>query len=102
MVLDPCPVVQRERLTAELQRLRRDAKKTQEEVARALDWSASKLIRIEGGSVRISTTDLFALLRHYGVTDEEQTTQLVTLARGARARGWWTPYRGHLDDACSA
>src|SRR3569833_1467824 len=101
MVLDPGPVVQRARLTAELQRLRVDAKKTQEEVARALDWSPSKLIRIEGGSVRISTTDLYALLRHYGVTDEERIAALVTLARGARERGWWTPYREHLNDAYS-
>jgi transcriptional regulator with XRE-family HTH domain len=101
MVLDPGPVVQRARLTAELQRLRRDAGKTQDEVARALDWSASKLIRIEGGNVRISTTDLQALLRHYGVTDEQRIAELSTLARGARERGWWTLYREHLDDAYS-
>ncbi|WP_329256059.1 MULTISPECIES: helix-turn-helix transcriptional regulator [Actinoallomurus] len=101
MALDPGPVVQRARLTAELQRLRRDAGKTQDEVARALDWSASKLIRIEGGNVRISTTDLHALLRHYGVTDEERIAELSKLARGARERGWWTLYREHLDDAYS-
>jgi transcriptional regulator with XRE-family HTH domain len=101
MTLDPGPVVQRARLTAELQRLRRDAGKTQEEVAHALDWSASKLIRIEGGNVRISTTDLQALLRHYGVSDEDRISELSALARGARERGWWTLYKESLDDAYS-
>jgi transcriptional regulator with XRE-family HTH domain len=101
MALDPGPVVQRARLIAELQRLRRDAGKTQDEVARALDWSASKLIRIEGGNVRISTTDLHALLRHYGVTDDARIGELSKLARGARERGWWTVYRDHLDEAYS-
>jgi transcriptional regulator with XRE-family HTH domain len=101
MALDPGPVVQRARLTAELQKLRRDAGKTQEEVARALDWSASKLIRIEGGAVRLSTTDLQALLRHYGVTDEDRISELSVLARGARERGWWDLYRDDLDDAYS-
>jgi transcriptional regulator with XRE-family HTH domain len=101
MGLDPGPVVQRARLTAELQRIRRDAGKTQEEVARALGWSPSKLIRIEGGNVGISTTDLQALLRYCGVTDEGRVQELSGLARGARARGWWDVYRDHLSPAYS-
>ncbi|MEV0402714.1 helix-turn-helix transcriptional regulator [Actinoallomurus sp. NPDC050550] len=99
MASDPGPVVQRSRLTAELQRIRRDAGKTQEEVARALDWSPSKLIRIEGGNVGISTTDLQALLRYCGVTDESRIRDLSKLARGARTRGWWDPYKADLDSA---
>lgn len=99
MTSDPGPVVQRARLTAELQRIRRDAAKTQEEVARALDWSPSKLIRIEGGNVGISTTDLQALLRYCGVTDEARIQELARLARGARARGWWDPYKEDLKDS---
>lgn len=94
---DPGPVVQRALLTAELQKLRRECHKTQEQVAQALDWSASKLIRIEGGNVGISTTDLQALLRHYGVTDTGRTEELETLARGARRRGWWAPFKNDLD-----
>lgn len=96
---DPGPVVQRARLTAELQRLRRERHKTQEEVARALDWSPSKLIRIEGGSVGISTTDLQALLRLYGVADADLINELEVLARGARRRGWWAPFKNELDQA---
>jgi transcriptional regulator with XRE-family HTH domain len=101
MASDPGPVVQRARLTAELQRIRRDAGKTQEEVARALDWSPSKLIRIEGGNVGISTTDLQALLRYCGITDEARIQELSILARGARGRGWWDPYKEDLSPAYS-
>jgi transcriptional regulator with XRE-family HTH domain len=101
MASDPGPVVQRARLTAELQRIRRDAGKTQEEVARALDWSPSKLIRIEGGNVGISTTDLQALLRYCGITNEPQVLELSALARGARGRGWWDPYKEDLGPAYS-
>jgi transcriptional regulator with XRE-family HTH domain len=96
MASDPGPVIQRALLTAELQRLRRNAGKTQEEVARALEWSPSKLIRIEGGNSGISITDLHALLRRYGVTEEVRVEELSALARGARARGWWDPYKDDL------
>lgn len=96
---DPGPVVQRALLTADLQRLRRNHHQTQEEVAHALDWSTSKLIRIEGGSVGISKTDLHALLRLYEVTDGDLIRQLEVLARGARRRGWWTPFKEVFDPA---
>jgi transcriptional regulator with XRE-family HTH domain len=91
------PVVQRAILTNELVRIRKEAKKVQEEVARALDWSPSKLIRIEGGTVGISTTDLQALLRHYGVSADGELDRLTELARGARERGWWQAYQTELD-----
>jgi transcriptional regulator with XRE-family HTH domain len=97
MASDPGPVIQRALLTAELQRVRRNAGKTQEEVARALEWSPSKLIRIEGGNVGISITDLQALLRYCDVTEEARVQELSILARGARARGWWDPYKDDLN-----
>jgi transcriptional regulator with XRE-family HTH domain len=97
MASDPGPVIQRALLTAELQRIRRNAGKTQEEVARALEWSPSKLMRIEGGNSGISITDLQALLRCYGVTEEARVEELSVLARGARARGWWAPYKDKLN-----
>ena len=50
----PSPTVQRRRLRAELRRARRDAGLTQEQVAAAMDWSLSKLIRIENGTRDIS------------------------------------------------
>jgi transcriptional regulator with XRE-family HTH domain len=86
------PVVQRRRLRAELRRARQDAGLTQEQVAAAMDWSLSKIIRIEAGSVGISTNDLKALLQHYKITDADTIEMLVALARGARERSWWSGY----------
>jgi transcriptional regulator with XRE-family HTH domain len=90
----PSPVVQRRRLRTELRRARLDeAGLTQEQVAMAMDWSLSKLIRIENGTVGISTNDLKALLAHYKITDEARTAELLALSRGARERSWWNHYR---------
>jgi transcriptional regulator with XRE-family HTH domain len=87
------PVVQRRRLRAELRRARLDANLTQEQVASAMDWSLSKLIRIENGTVNISTNDLKAILTHYKIFDEERTADFLALSRGARERSWWSGYR---------
>lgn len=87
------PVVQRRRLRTELRRARLDADLTQEQVATAMDWSLSKLIRIENGSVGISTNDLKAILAHYKITDERSNLELLGLARGSRERSWWSVYR---------
>jgi hypothetical protein len=58
-----------------------------------MDWSLSKLIRIENGSVGISTNDLKAMLVHYKILDESRTEELLALAKGARERSWWNAYR---------
>ncbi|MBI1758050.1 MAG: helix-turn-helix transcriptional regulator [Actinobacteria bacterium] len=73
-----------ERLRAELRDARKQAGFTQKEVARAMDWSASKMLRIEAGSVGISTTDLRALLAYYAIRDQRRTEELVSLVRGNR------------------
>lgn len=75
-----------QRLRAELRNKRELAQLTQKQVARAMDWSPSKMLRIESGAVGISTTDLRALLTYYDVKDKRQTEELVKLARAARAR----------------
>jgi transcriptional regulator with XRE-family HTH domain len=87
------PVVARRRLRAELRRARLDVGLTQEQVAAAMDWSLSKLIRIENGTVGISMNDLKAILAHYKITDEGRTAELIALSRAARERSWWNAYR---------
>ena len=87
------PVVARRRLRAELRRERLDVGLTQEQVAAAMDWSLSKLIRIENGTVGISMNDLKAILAHYKITDEAHTAELIALSRVARERSWWNAYR---------
>jgi transcriptional regulator with XRE-family HTH domain len=86
------PAVSRRRLLSELRRARREADLTQEQVATEMDWSLSKIIRIEKGSVRISTNDLRAVLSLYGVPAGERVTELVELARSAKERSWWSQF----------
>ena len=57
-----------------------------------MDWSLSKLIRIENGSVGISTNDLKVLLGHYGIVDDHRIGELIALARAAKERSWWSVY----------
>lgn len=87
------PVVGRRRLRSVLRRAREAAGLTQEQVAVAMDWSLSKLIRIEAGTVSISTNDAKALLNLYRLTDPAQVAELVELARVSRRRTWWSQYR---------
>jgi transcriptional regulator with XRE-family HTH domain len=86
--------VQRRRLRSELRRAREKGGHTQKDVAEAMDWSLSKLIRIESGSVGISTNDLKGLLQHYGIVDPAEVAHFLGLARaGKEQRGWWSEYR---------
>jgi hypothetical protein len=96
VVSSPSPAVERRRLRAELRRARQGAALTQEMVASEMDWSLSKVIRIETGSVGISTNDLRALLRLYKVADAKRTKELVALAQASRRQSWWSKYRGTI------
>jgi transcriptional regulator with XRE-family HTH domain len=88
------PVVQQRRLLSELRKLRAGAGLARKKVAEALDWSVSKLLRIETGAVGISKTDLTALLAHYGVTDTDQVNAMVQLSRSRKQAAWWDKYKG--------
>jgi transcriptional regulator with XRE-family HTH domain len=87
------PTIHRRRLRSDLRKSREAARKTQRDVAAAMDWSLSKLIRIETGQVGITTNDLRALLQHYGITDPPQVERYIELARKARERSWWSAYK---------
>ena len=89
----PDPTVQRRRLRNELRKARERARMTQREVADAMDWSLSKLIRIETGQVGITTNDLRALLAHYGVNEESRVKELIDSGRASRERSWWSVYK---------
>ncbi|MEV5526095.1 helix-turn-helix domain-containing protein [Streptomyces prunicolor] len=80
----PSPALQRLRLRTELRRARTSAGLTQRQVAEKMEWSSSKLIRIEAGEVGISVNDLRPLLAAYGVTDRRRIETLLDLARGSR------------------
>jgi transcriptional regulator with XRE-family HTH domain len=90
------PIVHQRRLRAELRRLREDARLTQQVVADGLEWSVSKIMRIESGSTNVGITDLRALLDLYRITDEEKIRNLLAAARASKKAAWWTPFRAHI------
>jgi len=87
------PGIYRRRVRTALRQAREEAHRTQQEAADALDWSLSKVIRIEAGTVTVSVSDLRALLAYYKVTDAQLQDELVDAARRARGNPWWHPYR---------
>lgn len=92
------PVVQQRRLRAELRKARDQAKLTQAQVADEMDWSVSKVIRIETGAVGLSIVDLRALLQLYGVEDRDAIDALVDMGKASRRRAWWDGYREFISD----
>jgi transcriptional regulator with XRE-family HTH domain len=97
MATDQGPVVQSALLRSELVRLRKEKGLTQEHVASDLEWSPSKLIRIEGGRSSITKVDLDALLNKFGVTSESHRDKLHALNKGAREGAWWDGFRGDIN-----
>jgi transcriptional regulator with XRE-family HTH domain len=94
----PGPSTNRRRLRTELRQLREEAGLAQAFVADKLDWSVSKLTRVETGAVGVSVTDVRALLGIYKAADQK-VDQLVSLARRARERRWWDKYKHYLNPA---
>jgi transcriptional regulator with XRE-family HTH domain len=96
VAVDQGPVVQSAMLRSELTRLRKESGLTHEEVASELEWSPSKLIKIEGGRSSLTSADLNALLIRYGISSEDTRERLQTLNRGAREPAWWARYGGDI------
>ncbi|MDX8144857.1 helix-turn-helix transcriptional regulator [Lentzea sp. BCCO 10_0061] len=94
------PVVLQKRLLAELRQTRDGLGLSQQAVADAMDWSVSKLIRIEKGENKISVTDVQALLFHYGVRDDARVAELVGMTRAIRQSKseWMEKYRGSFSE----
>ncbi|MEV6023370.1 helix-turn-helix transcriptional regulator [Streptomyces sp. NPDC052036] len=92
MARDIDPSLNRRRLRIGLRKAREGAGLTQREAADALEWSLSKLIRLEAGTVSLSVTDLRALLQLYAVTDPPLVAELEGAARGSKGPSWWAPY----------
>jgi transcriptional regulator with XRE-family HTH domain len=99
MATDQGPVVQSALLRAELVRMRKEGGLTQEQVAAVLEWSASKLIRVEGGKSSVTKVDLDALLNQYKITSESIRDRLQALNRGAREPAWWDQYKDDIAPA---
>jgi transcriptional regulator with XRE-family HTH domain len=86
------PTVARRRVRLALREAREAADLTQLEVAEEMEWSLSKVIRIENGDVSIAPNDLKPLLAFLGVKDRARVNALVADARISRTRqhvSWW-------------
>ncbi len=86
------PLMLRRRLRTELRTARLSKELTQEQVATEMEWSLSKMNRIEKAKSGISANDLKMLLSLYGITDQERTEELLALARAAKQSPWWSRY----------
>ncbi|MCQ4209520.1 helix-turn-helix domain-containing protein [Streptomyces longispororuber] len=82
------PTARRRRLSIELKKLREASGLTCAQVGAALDWSASKVNRMETGTGRVQPSDVDALGRLYETSDDIREF-LKSLARQAKMKGWW-------------
>lgn len=85
------PTAQRRQLAVWLRELRENADLKIEDVAEALNFSPSKLSRIETGQVSVVPDDVQDLLNVYDVRDERRE-RLIQIAREARQKSWWQKY----------
>ena len=80
------PTVARRRVRLALREARETAGLTQQQVAEQMDWSLSKVIRIENGDVTIAPNDLRPLLGYLSVKDKSVISTLLIDAKVARTR----------------
>jgi transcriptional regulator with XRE-family HTH domain len=82
------PTVPQRALAGALERRREAAGLSSRDAAARLEWSETKIWRIETARVTVSPGDIRELARVYGI-DEAGTEALVQLARQAKRPGWW-------------
>ncbi|MFD3483350.1 helix-turn-helix domain-containing protein [Streptomyces sp. NPDC058665] len=82
------PTARRRRLAIELRKLRDESGMTCNQVGKELDWSGSKVNRMETGQGRVQPSDVDALCRFYGTSDELREL-LKGLAKESKTKGWW-------------
>jgi transcriptional regulator with XRE-family HTH domain len=63
---------------------------TQSQVAEAMEWSLSKVMRIEAGEVTVAPNDLRPLLGYLGIKDRLTVDGLIAAAKQSKQRRqWW-------------
>jgi len=87
------PKIAKVGLAQRLRVLRENRRLTPADVASAMEFSQSKLTRIEKGEVSVQPLEVRALLNHYGVTDDDEIALLLRLARTSRSRQWYSSHR---------
>ncbi|MGI8310582.1 helix-turn-helix domain-containing protein [Saccharopolyspora hattusasensis] len=90
MVVHGGPTVRRRRLAAELRRLRESADVSWEQAISELDFSRSKLSRIETARSGVTVNDTRAMCGLYGVVGSE-LENLLELAKQAKKKAGGIP-----------
>jgi transcriptional regulator with XRE-family HTH domain len=85
-------------LGTQLRRLREAVGITAEKAGYEIRASRSKISRMETGRVGLKLRDIEDLLTLYGVADQKQRGNVLTLARRSREPEWWTQYSDILPD----
>ncbi len=88
MATPDSPAVARRRVRLAIRNARATKELTQSDVANAMDWSLSKVMRIEKGEVNVGASDLKLLLAYLDVTDAATVQGLIADARLARQERW--------------
>jgi transcriptional regulator with XRE-family HTH domain len=86
MTAGESPMIARRRVRLALREARDALNLTQSDVAEAMEWSLSKVIRIEGGEVSISPNDLRPLLAYLRIRDRVTVDALLADAKLSRVR----------------
>jgi len=88
------PAVARRKVRLAIKEARLSKGDTQSQVADAMEWSLSKVMRIESGEVTISQNDLRPLLSHLGIKDRKVVEDLIKAAKASKQRRqWWDDKR---------
>jgi transcriptional regulator with XRE-family HTH domain len=90
------PMALRIALGAHLRRLREARRITPAQAGEAIRATHSKISRLERGRSAAKQRDVADLLTLYGVTDEAEREQVLSLARQASTPGWWQQYNDIL------
>src|ERR1051325_3686815 len=95
------PAGAKRRVRRAVRRAREQKGLTQGQVADEMDWSLSKVMRIENGEVNLSTGDLKMLLPFLGISDPVEVDRLLADAKLAGQQRWTIDpeYREHLSPA---
>jgi hypothetical protein len=90
--------VPRRQLGRRLRELRMRSRLTVRMAASALEWSETKLWRIETGQTSLRSLDVEAMCRMYGAP-QGTTEALMALSKETKAHGWWHAYSDVIRDS---
>lgn len=91
------PTVRQRRLARLLRWYREPAGLTLEDVSTRLGWSRAKVSRIESARIHVNPDDVADLADLYGLPGVSRD-ELLTLARQAKQRGWYSVYADMFRD----